>query len=119
MLLTLPKEPKLSDQKRRKRVSLRDLVEAGVIEPPRTLVGDYKGHRLTATVDGDGNVICLGITYASLSTAAGMAIGSVVDTPASARRHAVNGWIFWKLPDKHGELQPIGHLRKQYRETQK
>lgn len=109
----------MPDEKQRRTVSLQDLLEAGLIKPPITLTGNYKGHQLRATIDGAGNVTCLGTTYGSLSTAAGVAISSVVDARGSAQHHAVNGWTFWMVQDKDGRLQPIGHLRKRYRETKK
>jgi Restriction Enzyme Adenine Methylase Associated len=87
-------------QRGRSRVSLMDLLNAGVIKPGATL-RFYNREDTLAEVTSRGTVLFRGVEYSSLSAA-----GSAVTN------HAVNGWEAWHvmLLDDHWikitELRP-------------
>lgn len=99
-------------------VRLKDLVDAGILEPPFRLVKLYKGVLLEAVVRADGLVDFDGQAYESLSTAAGMARRSVVGAPPGRPYPATNGWKFWRCQDATGESCQVDRLRQQYLEQQ-
>jgi hypothetical protein len=96
-------------------VSLLQLIGAGLIAPPLDLERTYLGHRVTARVEADGRVWCLGQRYESLSTAGGVARASVPGAPTGRPFPQTNGWSFWRFRDSNGRLQPIDALRERYR----
>lgn len=95
-------------------VSLTDLIRAGLINPPLDLHKTYKGRTLTARVESDGRVSCLGDMYNSLSISAAMARKSVIGVPRGRKYPHTNGWTFWQYRDADGKLQAIDTLRKRY-----
>ena len=95
------------------RVSLADLITAGVIAPPLELETTYKKVHLTATVDANGKVIFGGTAYGSPSAAGGAARGSVLGSPAGGPFPATDGWRFWQFRDpRTGALRPLDELRE-------
>lgn len=95
-------------------VSLRDLIEAGILVVPAKLVCEFRGHRLEAAVDGEGQVIYQAKAYGSPSLAAAVArrpfyVGGL----PKDRLPATNGWVFWKVVVR-GEPLILDELRKQY-----
>jgi predicted type IV restriction endonuclease len=91
-------------------VEVSDLITAGLIAPPLTLIAPYKGARLQATIRDDGTVAFDGSSYPSLSAAASKARETVV-----GRLLHTNGWTFWKYTDPQSrELNEIDNLRQQY-----
>jgi hypothetical protein len=97
-------------------VSLRDLIERGLIQPPLELETQYHKQRVTAVIQPDGSVVAAGVTYTSLSEAAGMARNAVKGPPTDGRRmYQTNGWTFWKYRDpQSGKLKVIDELRQQH-----
>jgi hypothetical protein len=95
-------------------VSLRDLIEAALIKPPIELEKTYKGRHLTARVESDGSVTCLGQTYDSLSMAAAMARFSIIGAPRSRKYPQTNGWTFWHVRNEQGEIVPVDVFRQRY-----
>lgn len=96
-------------------VTLSDLIRARVITPPVQLKRRYKGVSLSATVRADGTVAFGGVTYNSLSTAAGMARKSVVGAPPGHDYPPTNGWTFWKYRQPGADtLIPIDAARQMY-----
>ena len=89
-----------------------NLIQAGLVRPPLELKKTYKGHELTARIEVDGRVTCLGKTYNSLSESAGMAIKSIIGAPLGQKYPPTNGWHFWQFQDQDGELKHMDILRK-------
>lgn len=92
-------------------VSLPELIQAGLLSPPVRLFCRYKGRDLEAKVLGDGQVEFNGEKYASCSTAAELARGTV-----TGRRMNTNGWVFWKLIGTSGKAVRLDSLRKQFQQ---
>jgi len=86
---------------RRYGVSVRDLIEAGLIQPGAPLKGKRRGKEFSAIVEHDGRIrVSEQQIYRSLS-AAGEA---VLD------RQSCNGWVFWTVETTDGWL-PIKTIR--------
>ncbi len=97
------------------RVELRDLIEAGIIDPPLVLEKDYKGVDLEAVVQQDGTVLYDGEAYDSPSTAGGMARKSVIGAPEGRPYPQTNGWVFWRFRHpESGELHKLDVLRQRF-----
>jgi len=99
----------------RQDVSMQDLLAAGLIRPPLELEKTYKGHRLTARLEADGRIACLGQTFDSPSTSAGVARASIIGTPPGQTYQPTNGWVFWQFKDDDGSIQQLDILRQRYR----
>lgn len=97
-------------------VRVKDLIAAGLLEPPLVLQRLYKGVLLEAVVRADGLVEFEGQSYESLSTAAGMARKSVVGAPPGRPYPATNGWKFWRCQDAAGQSCMVAQLRQRYLE---
>jgi len=96
-------------------VSLRDLINAGLVTQGLALRKKYLGHEVSAHICADGSVQLGDHSYDSLSTAAGMARVEVKGPPPDGRRfYQTNGWTFWEFEDESGQRRPIDHLRKLY-----
>jgi hypothetical protein len=95
-------------------VGVRDLIEAGLVRAPLDLVKRYKGKDLTARIEPDGGVRCLGEVFNSLSLAAGRARASVIGSPPGRKYPQTNGWTFWKYRDASGALKEVDDLRRSY-----
>jgi Restriction Enzyme Adenine Methylase Associated len=96
-------------------ISLQTLISENVVQPPLDIEKDYLGHRVTARIERDGQVTCLGQSYDSLSTAGGVARASVSGSPTDRKIPQTNGWTFWRFRDADGRLKPLDELRQQYR----
>ncbi len=95
-------------------VTVDTLIAAGLIRPPLALTREYKGRELTARIESDGRVACLGEMYDSVSLAAAMARHSVIGAPEGRKYPPTNGWTFWRYRDGVGELRELGYLREQW-----
>jgi hypothetical protein len=95
-------------------VSVADLIEAGLLHPPVKLERQYKGKALTAQIERDGRVTCLGQTFDSLSTAGGVARASVIGTPADRKYPQTNGWTFWRMKDGNGQIVEVDAARREF-----
>jgi len=95
------------------QVTVVNLIQAGLIQPPLQLEREYKGVRLTAVVQPEGKIEFDGEVYDSVSTAAGMARKSVIGSPEGQSFPQTNGWIFWMYSDD-GVLRKIDQLRQSY-----
>jgi hypothetical protein len=109
-------KPKGEPTGERAEVTLQDLIHAGLLRPPVALEREYKGKRLTARIEPDGSVTCLGKTYDSLSMAGSIARDSVEQVREDGRPPATNGWTFWKTRDASGELAEVDVFRQRYAE---
>ena len=112
-----PGKAKREPTGQRSEVGLQDLISAGLLRPPVALERDYKGKRLTARIEPDGRISCLGKAYDSLSVAGGMARASVVGMRDNGAPPSTNGWTFWKMRDASGKLVEVDVVRKRYAET--
>jgi predicted type IV restriction endonuclease len=112
------KEPKVRREPagERSEITLLDLIQAGLLHPPVALERDYKEKRLTAKIEPDGTVTCLGKKYDSLSLAGGMARASVVGMREHGGPPSTNGWTFWKMRDTSGELVEVDVVRQRFAE---
>ncbi|MGQ0615006.1 MAG: type I restriction enzyme HsdR N-terminal domain-containing protein [Planctomycetaceae bacterium] len=95
-------------------VTLRDLIDSGVLKAPVDLVKPYKGRELNARVENDGTVSWSGRSFASLSTAGAAARASVLGIRSEAEWPATNGWTFWRCADETGRLVDLDVIRKRY-----
>jgi Restriction Enzyme Adenine Methylase Associated/Type I restriction enzyme R protein N terminus (HSDR_N) len=96
-------------------VTLKQLIDAGLIAPGTQLRQRYLGENVSATVEEDGRVRVGDEVFNSLSIAAGAARVNVKGPPTDGRRYyQTNGWVFWEYTDDAGRQQPIRAMRKQY-----
>ena len=111
--------PTLSVVDRKKRISLKDLIDADILKPPLELEQTYLGKHFTAKVNDDGTVIYNGEAYSSLSIAGGMAKAFVKGPRPVGKKpyYSTNGWTFWKYNDPEtGKLEKLDRLRNVYLE---
>jgi hypothetical protein len=95
-----------------RHISLRDLIDAGLVEPPADIEVSYRGQRLAGQIKTDSKVVWNGETYESLSTAAGMARKSIIGTRPGRAYPQTNGWTFWHIRDAEGNLRALDDLRQ-------
>jgi len=99
-------------------VTVKQLLDAGLIGTGTQLHQRYLGREVTATVEPDGRIQVGGEVYNSLSIAGGVARAGVKGPPAGGRRYyQTNGWTFWQYTDASGKQQPMEALREQYRSS--
>jgi len=104
-----------SDARQDYNVTVKQLLDAGLMRAGAQLRARYLKRDLTATVEPDGRVRFGGEVYNSLSVAAGDARVAVKGPPEDGRkRWQTNGWTFWEYEDEHGKSLPVDALRKQY-----
>ena len=109
------------EEKRAKKapvgVNLTDLINAGLLKPPVEVECLYRKTKLKAIIQADGTVIYGGVSYDSLSTAAGMARRSIVGAPTGRKYPQTNGWTFWKYHDPQtGQTKEIDTVRQRFLE---
>jgi hypothetical protein len=98
--------------------TVKQLIEAGLVQPGMELRQHYLGQDVFATIEPDGRVRVGTEVFNSLSIAAGAARVNVKGAPPDGRRYyQTNGWTFWEYVDDAGRQQPIETLRKQYLAT--
>jgi Restriction Enzyme Adenine Methylase Associated/Type I restriction enzyme R protein N terminus (HSDR_N) len=96
-------------------VTVKQLLDAGLIQPGAELRKAYLGRFVSAAVEPDGRVRVGSEVYNSLSIAAAAARVAVKGPPEDGRRYyQTNGWTFWEYADANGRHQPMEALRKQY-----
>lgn len=83
-----------------KRITLRDLVDAKLVQPDQELFGSRGGEDFIATVNADGTVHFRGTNYATPSAAGKVAAGWPT----------CNGWDFWST-ETGGKRVKLGVLR--------
>lgn len=119
--LPITLKPPTKKPKATSKVTLKDLLAAGLITAPVRIEREYQGHKFEATIQEDGTIEFQGERYTSPSIAGGMA-KSVVRGPrpgGKAPYHACNGWLFWRYYDREtGGLEPTDKLRQLYIERQ-
>jgi Restriction Enzyme Adenine Methylase Associated len=97
-------------------VSLKDMIESGILKPPLELRKTYLGRDLSARVELDGRVTFARETYNSPSVAAGVARASVRGAPAGRKYLQTNGWTFWHFRDSDDEWKELDVLRQRHLE---
>jgi Restriction Enzyme Adenine Methylase Associated len=108
-------EPAQRRQSARYDVTLKQLLDAGLIRPGAELRQRYLGQDVIATVEPDGRVRLGAEVYSSLSVAAGWARVAVKGPPEDGRDYyQTNGWSFWQYVDASGTGQSMEALRKRY-----
>lgn len=102
-----------SSRPARYEVTVRDLIEAGLVEPGTTVSRTYLGQTVSAQIEGDGRIRFQDEVFESLSEAAGMARVAVKGPPSDGRRYyQTNGWTFWKFVGSDGVWREMDHLRQ-------
>jgi hypothetical protein len=96
------------------RVTVKDLIEVDLIRPPLELSRTYKGQQLSARIERDGRVSCLGETYESVSVAAGYARRAVIGAKHGRKYPQTNGWTFWRFRDEDGQVRELTVLRERF-----
>ncbi len=91
------------------RISLEDLIKAGVLKAPAELTATYKHHEMRAQLSTDGVLTFDGKTFKTCSGAACFATGTV-----SQQRMIVNGWRFWSYRNDAGEIVLLDDAREEY-----
>jgi hypothetical protein len=94
--------PAIAPGRRSFNVSVRLLVQHGLVPSGSTLIGTYAGSDYRASVDADGRFLVEGETYGSPSAAA----AAVLD------RRSVAGWTFWRLVRPDGTTASLDAIRK-------
>lgn len=96
-------------------ITVRDLVDAGVLTPGQPLVAEWRQQRRQADLLPDGTLRVAGQTYASPS-AAGEAVKIDVAGPGlKDTTRATDGWDFWKAHDPAtGQPVSLKELRRRH-----
>jgi hypothetical protein len=102
--------------KRGSKVSLRNIIDAGVFEAPLDIHRTYKKQHHKARIETDGSISFGGKHY-STPSGAGSAVRILHGAPPESAQTA--GWSFWRYTDSKGEVKSIDSLRQRYIERQK
>lgn len=96
------------------RITLKDLIGAGLINPPFPLEAVYKGQTVRAFVGPGGSIEYGGKSCKTLSAAGGAAKACVNGAP-DGPLPSTDGWIFWQHRDEAtGDLRAIDDLRQRF-----
>ena len=101
-------QPKLTDEEKG-RVTLQDVIDAGLLNAPLQLERHYKGHDLKAELLPDGTVAFQREKYRGCSEAAGFACGTITGRPMNT-----NGWTFWQFRDGANKLTCLDEARQEF-----
>jgi hypothetical protein len=93
-----------------KRSTLKEIIDAGILNPPVKLTRRFKDSDLEAELQADGSVCFRGKAYKTLSAAGGAAITAVSGRPVAG----ADGWKFWQFADKSGNRVPLDIARQEY-----
>ena len=96
----------IAAQKTEGRVTIKDLLDAGIIKPSQVIFGYHKDKKYEATILDDGRIRLLHnrSEYNSLSVAAYQGIVG----------HEVNGWKWWRTTRVSGRECKLDELRNEY-----
>jgi predicted type IV restriction endonuclease len=95
-------------------VTVKQLIDAGLLHAPTELEREYKGKVLKARIEKDGRVTFDRETHHSPSLAGAMARASVIGRKTGGKLPATNGWTFWMTKDGSGQLVMLAELRDRY-----
>ena len=97
-------------------ISVKDLIERGLIVAPTKVFGSHGGKIIQATLKKDGTFIYSKEVYASPSVAAGRGITAELGMSTPGRTYAsVNGWKFWQVRCPDGTSRSLADIREQMR----
>jgi hypothetical protein len=91
------------------KVSLKDVIDAGLLKPPLKLTVHYEGADLEADLLADGSVRFQGKTFKTCSAA-----GEYARSTITGHRMSTNGWVFWRCQDEAGTWVPLDVARQKY-----
>lgn len=103
-----PSKLKLKLLPKAQNVTMKDILDGGIISVSTRLFREYKGHDLEAVVQLDGSIVFGDQVFDSPSTAAAYARATV-----AGNRINTNGWEFWKTTLSEGEVI-LDYCRKKY-----
>jgi hypothetical protein len=93
-----------------KRVTIKDLMDSGIVKSGQTIYGWHKGKKYEAIILFTGEIE-LAHTHD----------GSVYNSPSAAGKrilgHEIDGWTWWRTTGANGEECLLDELRKEYRAT--
>ncbi len=97
-----PQKPKI--------VTLKRLVNAGIVQPPLDLHAQHKSKQFYARIEANGTVTVHGQKFRALwrATEAALVAGGL------PRKAPDNMWSFWRFTDADGQDKPLKYLRDQY-----
>ena len=95
-------------RRRDPNVTLRQLIDAGMLQTPLALFRKYKGQVLRAMLQSDGTVEFQEERFVTCSGAADKARSTV-----TGRQMNTNGWVFWQYEDESGKKRELRHVRAQ------
>jgi len=97
-----------------RRVTLADVIAAGILRPPVKLCRKYKGQMMEATLLPGGGVAFQGTRYETCSAAAASARSTV-----TGKKMSTNGWCFWQTRDADGGLHELREAKAKYLEQKR
>ena len=107
-----PVDPVPPEPQQRVGITLRHLIEAGILKPPLEIHTTYKLQRHTALVEPDGAVVFQDNRYRTPSGAG----RAVKDLHGISSTGGVAVWTFWKFTDADGQIKPLGVMRQRFLE---
>lgn len=96
-------------------ITLKDLIDAGIVKPPLDLSRTYKGQELRARIEPDGRVRFGNEVVDSLSRAGSLAMASVRGK-VRGKLPSVDGWTFWRFMGENGKATLIDEKRRALRQ---
>jgi hypothetical protein len=97
------------ETRRLSSVTLKNLIDAGILKAPLRLTRRYKHTGLEAELQPSGAIRVEGQDYDSPSAAGGAAMRQVTPEKGSA-----DGWLFWRYQDSTGAWVPLSNAREEY-----
>jgi Restriction Enzyme Adenine Methylase Associated len=95
-------------------LTVKDLIEAGLITAPTRVFGIHSAKRIEATLAADGTFSYRGNGYNSPSVAAGRAITTETAISTPGRNYlSINGWKFWQVTYPDGKPRTLAEIRDQ------
>jgi len=91
------------------RVSLSQVIEAGILTAPLPLFRKYKAHELHATLQPDGAVEFQRTRYDNSSKAAEAARQTI-----TGKKMNTNGWTFWRYRTPSGDKRSLADARSDF-----
>jgi predicted type IV restriction endonuclease len=101
--------PKTKKPDHDRRVSLNDLIAAGLLKAPLRLFGPYKKQTLEAKLLPTGEVEFQNQRYTSPSAA-----GAAASQTITGRKMSMDGWTFWQVQGDDGKPRTLWQIRDAY-----
>src|SRR5258708_4105335 len=101
-------------------VTVRDLIQVGLIQAPTSVVGRFGTLEIKATLEADGGFRRGEYYSSSPSVAAGRAITMRTGRTSPGRSYfSVNGWKFWQVMCSDGAVRSLAAVRTMTKERSK